>query len=332
MMGKRKPDPERPVAAWSEKDLLDGEIVDALVVILRSPGCYWSKKSGCLMCGYNNDCLPSVTQENLITQFEKAMEKYQGQQYIKIYNSGSFLDPGEIGMDAQMSILKMAGEKARKVLVESRPEFVSQKAIGMAFEHVENLEVAIGLETANDDIRRESINKGFKFTDFKRAAKLARENGVSVRTYLLMKPLYLTEKEAMDDALKSIKIAGPLSDVISVNPMNIQNYTVVERQWKKNLYRPPWLWSLLEVLKKAGDLTDVRVISAPSGGGSRRGAHNCRKCDREILDAVDEFSLNQDVSIFDGLDCQCREKWLDYLDVEPFMGSTGHLTRLAKPQ
>ena len=178
----RKPDPERPVAAWSEKDLLDDEIVDAFVVILRSPGCYWSKKSGCLMCGYNNDCLPSVTSENLVTQFEKAMEKYDGQQYIKIYNSGSFFDPGEIDANTQEKILEIAGKDAEKVLVESRPEFVNQKALDRSFKHVKKLEIAIGLETANDEIRCQSINKGFKFSDFERAAKLARENGARIRT------------------------------------------------------------------------------------------------------------------------------------------------------
>ena len=326
----RKPDPERPVAAWSEKDLLDGKIVDAFVVILRSPGCYWSKQSGCLMCGYNNDCLPSVTSENLITQFEKAMEKYQGQQYIKIYNSGSFFDSGEIDAETQEKILAIAGKNAEKVLIESRPEFVNQKTLDRTFKHVKKLEIAIGLETANDEIRCQSINKGFKFTDFERAAKLARENKASIRTYLILKPPYITEGDAIADALESIKIAGPLSDVISVNPMNIQNYTVVEGLWRKNLYRPPWLWSLLEVLKNAD--SDVRVISAPSGGGSRRGVHNCRKCDKQILPLLDEFSLNQDASVFDGLNCQCKEKWLDYLEVEKHMGSTGHLTRLAKPE
>ena len=37
---------------WREKDLLDGKIVNAFVLILRTKGCYWAKKSGCLMCGY----------------------------------------------------------------------------------------------------------------------------------------------------------------------------------------------------------------------------------------------------------------------------------------
>ena len=326
----RKPDPERPVAAWSEKDLLDDKIVDAFVVILRSPGCYWSKQSGCLMCGYNNDCLPSVTSENLITQFEKAMEKYQEQQYIKIYNSGSFFDSGEIDAETQEKILAIAGKNAEKVLVESRPEFVNQKTLDRTFKHVKKLEIAIGLETANDEIRCQSINKGFKFSDFERAAKLARENGARIRTYLILKPPYVSESDAITDALESIKIASPFSDVISVNPMNIQNYTVVEGLWRKNLYRPPWLWSLLEVLKNAD--SDVRIISAPSGGGSRRGVHNCRKCDKEILPLLEEFSLNQDASIFEGLNCQCKEKWLDYLDIEKHMDSTGHLTRLVKPE
>ena len=260
------------------------------------------------------------------------MKKYSDQEYFKFYTSGSFFDPNEIGIMAQEKILEIAGKNAEKILVESRPEFVSQESLDRAFKYVKKLEIAIGLETANDDIRCKSINKGFKFADFERAAKLARKNGASIRTYLILKPPYISEGDAINDALESIKIAGPLSDVISVNPMNIQNYTVVEGLWKKNLYRPPWLWSLVSILEKANELTNVRVISAPSGGGSRRGVHNCRKCDKEILPLLDEFSLNQNPGVFNGLKCQCREKWLDYLDVEPYIGSTGHLTRLVKPK
>jgi len=331
MKARRRIDATEPVSVWSEKDLVSDKIVDALVVILRSRGCFWAKRSGCFMCGYNRDCLETVRSEDLIAQFEKAMEKHAGQPFVKVYTSGSFLDPGEVDPDARDKILKLIGEKSDRALVESRPEFVNKATLEKAGGHVSKIDIAIGLETANDDIRARCINKGFAFRDFERACNTAKEMGASVRTYLLLKPPYLSEQAAINDAIQSISIAGQLSQTISINPMNVQRGTVVEGLWKKGFYRPPWLWSLLSVLEQGSKVTDARLISAPSGGGSRRGVHNCENCDAKILEAVEKFSLGGDKKFLEGLGCACRNRWLDYLDVEQFMGTTGDLERLTPP-
>lgn len=330
-MARRRADPREPVSAWSEKDLLGRDAVDALVVILRSRGCYWSKQSGCLMCGYNNDCLESVTAQDLAAQFEKAMEKHAGQPYIKIYTSGSFLDPGEVEPTARDRILELVGERARKVLIESRPEFVSSRNLESIMGTVKEVEIAIGLETADDHIRARSVNKGFGFADFERACGAASDAGAEIRTYLLMKPPFISEAKAISDTVESIRKAGPMSRTISVNPMNVQRGTVVEGLWKKGFYRPPWLWSLVEALSLGNDITDARLVSAPSGGGSRRGVHNCGKCDDSILKAIERFSLEGDAAVFKGLGCGCRDRWQECLDVEPFAGTAGDLERLFKP-
>ncbi len=310
---------------------MNGQPVDTLVVILRSRGCFWSSKSGCLMCGYNNDCLSSITSQDLADQFATAMNRHEGQGYMKIYTSGSFLDPGEIPLDAREGILGMAGAKASQVLVESRPEFVTADSLKKATGLVERLEVAIGLESADDNVRARCINKGFAFDDYLKACGLLKEHQASIRTYLLLKPPYMTEGGAMEDVLRSIEKLASLGQVISVNPVNVQRRTVVENLWKRGQYRAPWLWSLVEVLRKAKIPRETRLVSGPSGGGTRRGVHNCGKCDKPILDAVQRFSLDQDAKVFDALDCGCREEWLDLLDVEDFAASTGDLGRLSKP-
>ena len=63
---------------------------------------------------------------------------------------------------------------------------------------------------------KNSVNKNYDFEDFKEAAKLLRENGISVRTYLLLKPPFLTENEALRDSIKSARDLAPYSDFISI--------------------------------------------------------------------------------------------------------------------
>lgn len=331
-MARHAPDPLQPVAVWSERDLMDGRTADALVVILRTGGCSWSRESGCLMCGYNSASLDSVSAGQLESQFAAAMEKHSGQQYIKIYTSGSFLDPMEVPPAARDAILRAAGEKAGRILVESRPEYMTAEALAAAALLVGKLEVAVGLETASDEIRDRCVNKGFSWADFEGACERTRDAGADVRTYLLLKPPYLTEGQAIADALASIERAGRLSATVSVNPVNVQRDTHVEALWKKSLYRPPWLWSLVDVLQRGSALTSARLVSAPSGGGSRRGVHNCGKCDDAVLKAVEAFSLTGDATALAKPKCACRERWLDYIDAERFAGTSGDLERLMPPQ
>ena len=156
--------------------------------------------------------------------------------------------------------------------------------------------------------------------------------GASVRTYLLLKPPYLTERQAIEDAVDSAIAVDELSDTISINPVNVQRGTEVENLWKRSLYRPPWLWSLIEVLQRSGHVCQSRLMSSPSGGGSRRGVHNCRNCDKPILEKLSRFSLDQNISHFDDLACSGQDEWKDYLELNEFMGTTGDIQRLSVPR
>jgi radical SAM enzyme (TIGR01210 family) len=116
------------VGVWCEKDRAKGEIVDSLVVILRTRGCYWAAISGCSMCGYYNDTNPEITKEDLIKQLEYAKSKYSGEKMIKIYTSGSFLDDREVPEEIQRAFIENFNY-AERIIIETRPEFVTDKKI-----------------------------------------------------------------------------------------------------------------------------------------------------------------------------------------------------------
>lgn len=316
-------DTSRYISSWTEKEVLNGEIVDALTIILRTRGCAWALESGCSMCGYINDTVQkAVSDEDILMQFSEAMKNLKNQKIVKIFTSGSFFDDGEISSFARKKMIEILADKAEKISVESRLEYISDERLRPTIEICENkdaqLEVAVGLESANDAILEHSINKNIRFTDYLRAAEVLKENKVLVKTYLLVKPPFLTEKEAVMDALNSVRSIRDISNTISFNPVNIQNYTLVEHLWHRGEYEPPWLWSLVEILKESSKITNARLLSAPSGAGTKRGVHNCGKCDDTVLKAVQNFSLYGNADVFGGLHCDCKEEWHDTLDLEHF--------------
>lgn len=315
----RQQNPRQPVRCWSEKDVLNGKVADAYVIILRTRGCSWACSSGCTMCGYFNDSMLSpVSTEDLLAQFANAMQMYNDEKIVKVFTSGSFLDSSELPEPVQREVLRTLAEKAEKISVESRPEYITETRLKEIKKIISSkeFEIGIGLETSNDLVREKAINKGFTFQDYVHAATLLKQHQMIVKTYVLLKPPFLTEKESLNDCIRTITDITPYTEIVSLNPTNVQRHTVVEYLWKRNQYRPPWLWSIVEILQQRKTMTDVFLKCDVVGGGSLRGAHNCGICDRAILQAIAEFSLTQQLDTLKGLTCDCHEKWRDQLDLE----------------
>ncbi|MEM0156382.1 MAG: archaeosine biosynthesis radical SAM protein RaSEA [Thermoplasmataceae archaeon] len=289
-----KRDPDKPVSVWKELDRIRGKPEQTVVVIFRTTGCAWYKFTSCSMCGYFNDISGKITEENLLKQVEFVSESMEGARVVKVFTSGSFLDPIEIPITVRKKFLESLAEKADKVLIESRTEYITENNLKSLHETGIPIRIAIGLESANDTVIRDSINKGSTFAKYLDAAYIIRKLGLELRTYLLLKPPFMSEAAAITDAIDSVRKVAQISNDVSINPMNIQKNTLVEKLWKKGLYRPPRLWSLARVILESSEF-GTEVLSYPTGGNRERGVHN-DSFDQKLLDLIVEGSLSQDFS------------------------------------
>ena len=310
----RKPDPAKPIAIWTEKDMIDGEIVDAMVVILNTAGCSWAKRSGCTMCGYINDTCEEVLENDFLEQINSVKRRFQDQPYVKFFTSGSFTNPEEIPVSIGMDLLSYFSDRCKKICIESRVEYITDEWMNRLSKLPCKVEVALGLESANDRILSELINKNITFEGYLTAVKKIFSAGLTAKTYLLLKPPFLTEREAVMDCIDSIRKIIPHTNTISVNPVNVQKFTLVDHLHFRGHYRLPWYYSLEEVFTQCLQLTrenGVRLMSTPSGAGTRRGIHNCKKCDWKYAEAFKAISLGMaGLEVFERIECQCRTGWL----------------------
>ena len=236
----------------------------------------------------------------------------------------SFFDDSEISEDAREHIFKKIADipKIKEVVIESRVEYITNEKLKKMKSFLKNkyVEVAIGLETVNDYIRNRYINKGLKFENFLDAIQICKSNEVGVRAYLLFKPPFLNEQTAIEDCANSIqKLAELKVNTISINPLNIQKNSLVEYLFYQKRYRPPWFYSLfkclLKVCKNTDILNSVRIISSPSGAGTKRGIHNClkRECNEFTITALKEFVLTQNINALikndSNFSCDCLLKY-----------------------
>lgn len=307
--------PDIPVSIWREKDRIRGFPEPTMVVIFRTTGCSWYNFTSCSMCGYFNDVAANVGLENLKRQVDRMVDAIGDVKVLKVFTSGSFLDPIEFHPEARDYFFRRIDGKIEKVLVESRTEYIRRDILDPLRDYGIPIRVAIGLESANDEIIRNSINKGSSFAKFVMAADEIRRSGFELRTYLLFKPPFISEKAAIADMIYSIKKSQPYSTDISVNPMNIQKNTLVENLWKKGLYRLPKLWSLASILLQTTE-SGANVVSYPTGGNKERGIHN-DESDPQLLQLIYESSLTQDFAKLEKYyEEHDRTDYLEFLDAE----------------
>ena len=57
-----------------------------------------------------------------------------------------------------------------------------------------------------------------------------------------------------------------------------------------------------------------QVIVHPTAGGKIRGAHNCGKCDKEVVAAIERYSVSSEIDEFSDLSCECQSVWLDEIN------------------
>jgi radical SAM enzyme (TIGR01210 family) len=335
--------PNQLAASWSGDDLLYSGPGRTIFIVLPTPGCAWalSGSGGCSMCSYIADSpLQEVSSEELVeifkNEFERQIKKQtiDGPTAIKIFVSGSFLNQEEVSEDAQKEIFKILNEYSdiEEVIVESRPEYVNEEVLKSCCSLIPNkiFEVAMGLESADDNIRLNRINKGFTRKDFEKAVavinRLKSDFNVQSKVYLLVKPVLTSESEAIEDAIKSAEYAEEVGvGRISFCPSTIHKGTLMEILWRRGSYQPPWIWSTLEIVRRVRSSVKIPVIMDTAGFGTRSGPYNCKKCNSKLKNAIIESNINQ--TIPEEFDCECKNKWL--ADVQ-YSDKTRSTTNLSK--
>jgi archaeosine synthase beta-subunit len=316
-----KKSPQELAASWSGEDILYSGRGNAIFVVLPTPGCAWavSGSGGCTMCSYIADSpLEKVDPKLLVDIFKKSMERHDTieKTAVKIFVSGSFLNPDEIPKKSRDEILNfLKNEKnVEEVVVESRPEFITEEVLKECCEALGDkiFEIGIGLETSNDCTREEKINKGFSKEDFEKAVETIKTSkltcDVRAKAYLFVKPILTSEKDAIEEAVESALYAESVgASRISFCPATIHKDTMMELLWRGGSYQPPWIWSVMEIIRRVRGSLEIPIIMDTAGFGSRRGPYNCKKCNSRLKSAIIESNLEQ--SIPEDFECECKNNW-----------------------
>lgn len=338
------------------KFFYDGKMIDRIMVVLRANGCeHYKKTGGCSMCShFNGTPIHKVIDDNYIAQWNSVLDgsaiekenfKFNLEDYpvLCLYNLGSLFNENEISLQAIQYIFKSLNDykNVKKVIVESRAEYVTEGAI----KNIKNVysgivEVGIGVESTNREIRELCHHKGLEDIELiKNAVKILHNNQFKALAYINFKPVFLTEKEAIDDAIQTAIDCFEMGfDAVSIEPTSLQNFSLANYLYEMGQYRVPWLWSIEEIVKgiykrikskyldiRIGGYFDEEILSGSQGVGfegrnevfPHMTSANCPLCTNNYIDRIKKFNATYDIKFLKDVEkCRyCYPLWQDIIKI-----------------
>ena len=239
-----KVDPEAPQGVFLEMErLASGEVASSGVVFITNRECPWR----CLMCDlWKGTTLESELEGTVPRQVEHAVQGWLESGalplQVKLYNSGSFFDLAAIPFADYGPIARQVGF-ARRVVVESHPLLVGDRARALRDLLSGSLEVALGLETAHPEVLAK-LNKGFDLRQFSRAAEFLAAERIALRVFLLVNPPFLDGPSALEWVVKSSEYAFACgASAVALIPTRVGN-GAMERLRQSGEFVPPTLAEL----------------------------------------------------------------------------------------
>lgn len=303
-------------------------VINRVVLEIPAGRCAWFKSSGgCTMCGFNH----KASAKTRFTIKGRPWPNWLSTLYIRLLNTnmpnrpsviaifhgGSFFNNEEIPLQLQENIARFASNKqqVKRLIVESRCEYITEENLSRICSLLMNkkLEIGIGLESVSDSVRNGILNKGLNLLQYRKTIQTIHNKNAFIMTYIFFKPQGLTENQAIKDAISSIKYAFDVgSDSVSLSCALVQKDTDLYEQWLLKKYRPPWLWSIVEVLKKCNSIGPIRIGTFEDEPKPVDIPRNCGYCDETFNDVLKQYRETLDVDVFNFIKpsiCSCFETW-----------------------
>lgn len=204
---KRPTESSIPHTLLETEPALDGSPIQTGTIFLINRECPWT----CVMCDlWQNTTTRQLPPGYVTQQIKQAISKLRSEsnipiRQIKVYNSGSFFDLGAIPSDEYTAIAKLLDEFDR-VIVECHPKLIGDQTTAFARMLKPKLEIAMGLESASDDILQR-LNKRFTMADYRSACSILSDHSIDHRAFVMIQPPFVRPDQTLDLCLTTLEVA-----------------------------------------------------------------------------------------------------------------------------
>lgn len=298
-------------------------------VWVKTKGCRHTYTGGCSMCDYWLS--PKCKEEDIPQYLEEALGQLGAEPEKFLLNTcGSVFDEWEMSDVIRNKVFtRLAQFKKTQFILETHLDTITEEKVKQCRQIFakNQLQFEVGFESADWWVQKYCMNKPMTMRRVKETIALLKKYQIGPIFNILIGTPFLSLKAMYEDAIKSIQWIIKEQDCDCVIfPVNMKEWTLVERMSELGLYRQPSLWLFIEVLTHlAPEILDRVEISwykqrpkyiedykvQPKAPGT------CAKCEDKVIALLDEYVDSEErksvVERLSNIQCECRTKFLDTL-------------------
>lgn len=279
------------------------------IIALSTKGCQYARYSGtCSICGHPSSSIwdQNISSDETFEEFVNSLSliRKENIHQVNIYCSGSFFDDNEISNLLRKRILEKISKEdwIEEIKFESLPHYVYTEQLQQISNILQKKRITIGtgLDCSSDILRYILTHKFIKNNCYSSFVKKCKSVNIIPEAYLVVKPPYLFEEEAIWETSEAIHTAVLLGfSKISLEPIALQEGTLQEYLWFNNLYNPPTIWTVFNSIKRWNNFypNDLDKVSLEVGGEVFTPApymtyDRCKKCVEEVNSKLYDMKIN----------------------------------------
>ncbi len=252
-------DMTRPLFHW----YVDCALGKELIFALYTRPCRYGHCAFCALPSLSKGG-NSISARDIEEQIDFVMEQYTQEQLgevskVSVYTASSSLDQECLPTRSLLYLILRVCDLPQLELLslETRVEYVEDwelKALRAVLTDSVAIEIGIGYETRDPDLRNKILGKGLTEQELRDLVKLLADNKAHLKAYLMLKPHHtLTEEQGIDEAISGIDELSTLSKryelpiAVHLNPTYIAEGCRLTDDLVKHGYKPPELMSVIKV-------------------------------------------------------------------------------------
>ena len=288
-----------------------------------SRGCSHDLKGGCTMCNYGYGQEHIVNSDAVLYEIRQKVKTLPEQLHeVVVSPIGSLLDEEEVPQQMLIDVLDSFSKiRCSEFTCETRADSVSFDKLRLLREKIntDRITLELGVESTNDWLLRNCINKNAQFQTVQNAIKIAHSMGIQICANIGIGFPFVNEAVSVSSAISSIRDLLKLDvSCITLFAYSIRPGTLFEQLWKLGVYKCIPLWAIVEVLSNFTDEELKRIQISwyrnyyQDQSKILQMPYLCDNCKEEVLALFDEYRNNPCQKTLQPLlsyQCTCKDKW-----------------------
>lgn len=316
-------DPKLPADMWFQQS----EEGDILFLVFYGQACRWSQCLGCnLPSKMSKQHVPFdalMAQVDYVFRDPSVVARLPSIRKVIVSNNGSVLDEVTFSSTALVYLISQLNLHVPNLAVlsiETRPEYVDTAELEFLARVLAegatptSLEIAVGFEAFDDEVRNEIFCKGLPREAFEACVRRIAPYGFRLKCYFMQKPVpTMSDEEAISDIHLAIVFLGRLAEEhripinLHLNPTYVAAGTPLAEAFHRGEYAPPSLRDVARAALSAQGKPLSVFIGLYEEGLVVPGGSFIRAGDEHLVAALDHFNRTQDYSILERI-CGSRSR------------------------